>query len=109
MRLVIPESVWDDFLSPDVSQMEAELGLRDRRADPFFRKRGKGGQRVYEDVPVEVALELARYLYGRGDTLLAQGIDCPDDPMEKAMRDMLRRAVKLAEQIRREARDGSQA
>lgn len=98
--VVVPESVWDDFLSPDVSQMEQELGLRDRRATPFFRKRGKGGTRTYHHVPHHIVVELARYLHDRGDTLLAQGITDPDDPFEKANRDAYRRAIKLAAELR---------
>lgn len=104
ITVTIPESVWDDFLSPDVSQMEGELGLTELRADPFYRRRGKGGQRVYENVLRADALEIAGYLYDRGDLLLGQGISDPDDEFEKASRDCYRRAIKLADEIRERAR-----
>lgn len=104
MKVIVPASVWQDFLDPAATGMESELGLRERRATPFFRKRGKGGTYVYEDVSPEVAIELAGYLNDRGDTLLGQSIDDPYDSWEKSMRDMLRRAVKLSEQIRNDAK-----
>jgi hypothetical protein len=100
ITVVIPESVWDDFLSPDCSGMEAELGLTELRADPFYRRRGTGGQRVYENVLRADALELAEYLYDRGDMLLGQDYSTDD----ASTRDAYRRAVKLAEQIREDAR-----
>jgi hypothetical protein len=99
ITLTIPERVWDDYLNPDVSSMESELGLRALRAEPFYRKRGKGGVRVYDDVLERIALELAEYLHDRSDTLLGQSIADPYDPFEKADRATQRRAMKLAAEI----------
>lgn len=96
----IPGSVWLDFLDPACSGMEEELGLLPLRAAPFVKRRGKGSTYFYRNVPHEIVLELSEYLYDRGDTLLGQGIVDPYDPMEKAMRDMLRRAVRIGEQLR---------
>jgi hypothetical protein len=98
--IAVAESVWDDFLSPDASSMETELGLAECRAVPFYRKAGKGGRRVYRNVPQTIALELAEYLEGRGGTLLAQGVQDPYDEFEKASRATYRRAIKLAGEIR---------
>jgi hypothetical protein len=92
----MPGRVWDDFLNPDVSTMQAELGL----PEPQRVKIGKGLQVVYYDVPRPVAMEVADYLWSRGDMLIGQSISDPYDPMEKAARDTLRAACKTAEKIR---------
>lgn len=91
----IPGKVWDDFLDPRASGMQAELGL----GEPRHVRRGRGTQAVYDNVPAESVLELAEYLRDRGNTLLAQGIDDPYDPEEKATRDVYRSAVKTAESL----------
>lgn len=108
-EIAIPGSVWDDFLSPDVSNMESELGLRDLRATPFYRRRGKGGSHIYVDVPNVVAVELGEYLYDRADTLLGQSIDDPYDPFEKASRATYRRAMQLGETLQLVALAGPDA
>lgn len=101
MNIVIPGRVWEDFLSPSISGMEKELGLTPLQATPFRVKRGKGEQFCYDNVPDEIVLDLASYLFDRGDTLLGQGIVDPYDSFEKAERDMLRRACKLGEELRK--------
>jgi hypothetical protein len=94
----VPGRVWEDFLDPMTSGMQAELGL----PEPEIKKAGKGRRFVYRDVPITVALDLAGYLAARGDTLLGQGIDDPYDPEEKAARDTLRAGVTTAAKIRSE-------
>lgn len=95
----VPGRVWDDFLDPLISGMQAELGL----PQPKRVNAGKGWRAVYENVPTEVARELADYLYDRGDTLLGQGVSDPDDPFEKAGRDTYRAAIVVSGKIREAA------
>lgn len=97
----IPGRVWEDFLDPMCSGMQAELQL----PEPRRVRAGKGSRYVYDAVPKETALHLAGYLHDRGDTLLGQGISDPYDPFEKADRDMLRAAVKTAATIRMDVND----
>lgn len=99
VKVAVPGRVWEDFLDPLCSGMQAELGL----PQPKRVTAGKGWRAVYEAVPTEVARELADYLYERGDLLLGQSVDDPYDPMEKAMRDTYRAAVKASGKIREAA------
>ncbi len=92
----IPGRVWYDFLDPSATDMQAELAL----PEPEHKRAGKGSSFIYRDVPQAVALDLAEYLYDRGDMLLGQGICDPYDPFEKAARDTLRAGIKAAESIR---------
>lgn len=100
MNITIPERVWNDYLSPDVSTMQAELGL----PVPTYRKVGRGGRYLYVGVPEHKARELAEYLFDRADGMLMQGIVDPYDRFEKAQRDTDRAAMKVAETIREELR-----
>lgn len=83
ISIAIPGAVWEDFLSPDASTMESELGL----PTPTRRRVGaRGRQWLYADVDQRVALDLAEYLADRGGMLLDQGVSDPYDPFEKSMR-----------------------
>lgn len=92
----IPGRVWDDFLNPDVSEMQRDLGL----SLPIRQKAGKGFRVIYHALPLDVAAELAEYLHDRGDMLLGQSIADSYDPWEKASRDTYRAAIKAAAAIR---------
>lgn len=87
----VPGSVWDDFLTPLATEMQAELGL----PRPRFVKRGKGSTAIYADVPVDVARELAEYLISRGELLLSNS----DPEYDGLERGMYRRAIKTGELI----------
>lgn len=89
----IPGSVWYDALDPAATDAQADHGLE----EPRTVTRGKGWQAVYDDVPVEAALELAEYLSSRASMLLSQGY------LEKYEADTHRAAIKAAERIRKEA------
>lgn len=98
-KVDIPERVWLDTLDPLCSGMQADLEL----GEPELVRRGKGGTRRYRDVPVATALDLAEYVGGRGEMLLAQGAEgMGDDPVVKAERDCYRAAVKVAARIRQQ-------
>ena len=92
ISLRIPSRVWYDYLDPNATAMHSELGLDDCPRE--YRRVGYGGTFVYRDVPVDVARELADYLDDRGAMLIGQ-----DD---ESLRPTHRRAMRLAEQIRRE-------
>jgi hypothetical protein len=81
----VPGVVFDDYLDPNATGMEAELGLGPRR----YRRVGAGRQVLY-DVPGSVALDLAGYLHDRAETLRGQ-----DD-----VGSTHRRALDLAAEIR---------
>lgn len=95
VKVAVPGRVWEDYLDPHCSAMQAELGL----PEPRRVSAGKGWRAVYGELPTEQALDLAGYLRDRGDTLLGQGVSDPYDPTEKAERDMHRAAIKAAETI----------
>lgn len=95
MVVRIPGRVFDDYLDEKASGMAAALGL----PEPGRRKAGKGWSYWYV-VSAAVAEELGRYLAGRAETLLGQGITDPYDPFEKRERDVHRAALRVAEQIR---------
>lgn len=95
----VPASVWYDALDPDASAMQAELA-EDGLPLPVYVKRGKSGSYRYIDAPVDIALDLARYIGDRGDMLLGQGVGDPYDPDEKRQRDCYRSAIRCAERIR---------
>lgn len=95
MLIRIPGSVWHDYLDPLATAMHDELGLSDYR--PEIRNVGKGTQHIY-DVPAQLAGELADYLDDRAEVLIAN-----EEPEYRAVH---RRALRLAEQIRREMNEG---
>jgi hypothetical protein len=84
IEIVVPGAVWDDYLDPLSSGMEAELDLGARRR----RRAGYGFQMIYEGASLESAYELAGYLADRAELLLNQDDD--------GMRQTHRRALKLA-------------
>jgi hypothetical protein len=92
----IPGRVWEDYLDPAASGMQADLGL----PNPEVLRRGKGWTARYRDIDPAVAGELADYLDDRGNLLLGQGVDDPYDPVEKADRAMHRAARDAAWKIR---------
>lgn len=96
----VPQSVWLDALDPLTSNMQAELVAEDGLPLPVFVKRGRGGSYRYVDAPVDAALEVARYIGDRADTLLSQGVNDSYDVDEKRERDVHRSALKCAERIR---------
>lgn len=87
----MPGTVWEDFLDPLASSMQAELEL------PAMRrvKRGRGWTAVYEDVSEDVARETMRYLQERGDTLLGNS----DPEFDSRERGVYRKAIAVAEKI----------
>jgi hypothetical protein len=96
-KIVVPARVWDDYLDPDTTTMQRELGLS---STPVYRRRGRGGQYTYRDVSREVAGELAGYLEDRAGTLLCQSYE---DPAERRPH---HRALRLARDIRKQLRIG---
>lgn len=67
IQVGIPGRVWDDYLDPNCTSMESEIGLTDFHTV----KRGKGCTVVYT-CAVDQAIELGQYLVDRGWTLLGQ-------------------------------------
>lgn len=91
ITIKIPGSVWDDFLDPGATTMEAELEL----PASTNRSVGKGYQVTYPDVPLDVAAEVADYLRSRGELLLSNS----DPEFDGRERGVYRRAIKAADQI----------
>jgi hypothetical protein len=98
ITIKIPGNVWYDYLDPQATGMQAELGLPRAKS----RQVGKGWQAVYRDVDEAVVRELAKYLEDRAGTLLSQGWP-PYEADEQRERNTHRRAIRLAEQLRRQA------
>ena len=88
LTIKLPGSVWDDYLDPQTTNMEAELGL----APPRISKVGFGHRMTYEGVSPEIALELAEYLEDRAGVLIGQ-----DDPANNHIH---RAAIRSAQAIR---------
>lgn len=78
----IPGRVWEDALDPMTTAMQAELGL----PQPSRQKKGRGWTAVYEQVPADVALELALYLDERADTLSQQSPEPRERELYRVMR-----------------------
>jgi hypothetical protein len=95
----LPGKVWDDYLNPDCSSMQAELE-EDGLPKPERKRAGKGERYVYRGVPLEVAEYVAEYLASRAEMLLGQMVVDPYDPFEKAERAMFRAALDRAADIR---------
>lgn len=64
--VTLPGRVWEDYLDPLASGMQADIGL----PAPTWRKVGKGTQAIYSDVTCAQALELVEYLRDRAEMLL---------------------------------------
>lgn len=92
LTITLPGRVWEDYLDPMASGMQAELGL----SEPERKPQGKGWRAVYIDVPTTVAHELAEYLSDRAELLLGQDDD--------GQRNVHRAALKAAETIDRVAK-----
>lgn len=88
----MPGRVWDDFLDPAATGMEAELELPERRVV----KRGRGESVFYDGVPDPIAAELADYLSDRAGLLLNNS----DPEFDARERGIYREAIRVAERIR---------
>lgn len=66
--VAVPGAVYADYLDPNCSTMELELGLPPTTS----RKRGRGWQFHYAGVPINRAEALADYLHDRAEVLLGQ-------------------------------------
>lgn len=95
LTITLPRSVWDDYLDPACSGMQAEMEL----PKPTWKKVGKGSQAIYEGVTLEQAEEVAEYLWDRGDTLIGNE--------EPEYRGVHRRAMATAERIRAQVKERS--
>lgn len=93
MIITMPDAVWEEYLNPDSTAIQAELGL----PEPRIRRVGRGFQDIYEGVDSEVANSLADYLESRALMLLNQYDD--------GHRHTHRAAIKVARRIR-EAQTG---
>lgn len=94
LTIRLPGVVYDDYLDPMATGMQAELGL----GEPTIRKAGYGYRVTYEGVSPEVALELARYLDDRA--WVARGNGEMDNHVHRV-------AMKSAEAIRKQAREAT--
>jgi hypothetical protein len=100
MTVAVSAAIWDDFLNPDVTTMEAEvLGTGSRRPQT-----DRYGRTVYDGLTPEQVTELGEYLTDRAEMLLGQGVQDPDDSMEKRERSMMRRAARLGTTLIKQAR-----
>lgn len=91
VTVTMPRTVWDDFLDPLASGMQSELEL----PAPRHRALGRGGQVIYDDVPIDIARELGDYLRSRAELLLSNS----DPEFEARERGMYRRAISVADAI----------
>lgn len=98
IEIRVPGRVWDDYLDPNCSTMQVELGLD--AVPQRWRKVGKGSQLIYSDVPLDIARELADYLNDRGRSLLGDE--------EPETRGVHRRAMLLAAAIRAQIKETTQ-
>jgi hypothetical protein len=89
--ITIPGRVWEDFLDPSATGMQAALGL----TDPLTVKRGRGWSAVYRWITADTAHDLADYLRSRGELLLANS----DPEYEGRERDIYRAAIRCADTI----------
>lgn len=90
----VPGSVWNDYLDPSATTMQAELEL----PKPVWKKSGSHQSAIYTGVPPAVARELADYLFDRADSLLGN-IDTWDRESAARERRPHYAAKKVAEAI----------
>jgi len=100
ITIKIAGRVWYDSLDPAATAMEGELELPARE----WRNVGKGSQAIYEDVPLDVAEELASYLIDRAWLLLSNS----DPEYEQRERSTYRAMAKVGEKIRADVKHARQ-